>query len=151
MDAIFNTLTLLREKTVALIDNLTEAQINKVPDGFNNNIVWNAAHLVAAMQGVCYKRSEVPMFVTEAFFQKYKPESKPEGIVDMQELKEIKELLVTSVAQLKEDYNNGIFKTYTAFTTRYGVPITNIDEAIQFLPFHEGLHAGYIMALKRMV
>jgi len=36
-------------------------------------------------------------------------------------------------------------------TTRYGVTLSNIEEAIRFVPFHDGLHTGCIMALKRTV
>jgi hypothetical protein len=151
MNTTFNTLEKLRLRTLLLIDGLELAQLNKIPEGFNNNIIWNVAHMIAAMQGVCYKRSGLPITVSDAYFECYKPESKPAHDVDEQELNEIKELLISSIDKLKEDYSNGLFKTYTAFTTRYGVDINNIEEAIQFLPFHEGMHMGYILALKRVL
>ncbi|RYE23872.1 MAG: DinB family protein [Sphingobacteriales bacterium] len=151
METTFTTLGRLRHRTITLIEGLSIDQLNKIPQGFNNNITWNTAHLVAAMQRLCYKRSDVPLRVSETFFQRYKPESKPEHEVDERALNEIKELLISSINQLKEDYHAGIFKTYTPFTTRYGVDVANVDDAIRFLPFHEGLHMGYIQAMKKLV
>ncbi|MGI8634411.1 MAG: hypothetical protein ACR2KZ_03305, partial [Segetibacter sp.] len=63
---------------------------------------------------------------------------------------QIKSLLITSLDNLEADINNNLFKTYSSCTTRYGVDISNIDDALQFLMFHEGLHSGTVMALKRL-
>jgi hypothetical protein len=38
---------------------------------------------------------------------------------------------------------------YNAWTTPCGVALHSIDKALQFLLFHEGMHCGYIMTLKR--
>ncbi len=151
METQFDILEKLRAKAMQMVEGLSLEQLNRVPQGFNNNIIWNLGHLVAAMQGVCYRRSNVPMRISEEFFQKYKPESRPEGDVSEQEVLDIRDLLNLTVDQLRRDYNQGLFETYTAFTTRYGVDINNIEEAITFLSFHEGMHMGYIMAQKRLV
>jgi hypothetical protein len=52
---------------------------------------------------------------------------------------------------LENDIKNNIFTNYPTWLSRYGTEITSFDEAMSFLPFHEGLHCGYIMALKRAV
>ena len=59
--------------------------------------------------------------------------------------------MFTTLDKLAEDYNNDAFANYKSWTTRYGVEINNIDDIINFLSFHDGLHTGYIMALKRCV
>lgn len=140
-----------RINVLKLIEGLTLEQLNKVPAGFNNNIIWNVAHLVAAQQGVCYRRAGLPMRIEENFFDLYKPDSKPERPVTAQEVEEIKQLLQSSVDQLEADYNSGYIGSYTPWITRYGVSIDTIEDAVTFLPFHEGLHTGYIMALKRAI
>ena len=63
---------------IKMLNELSTEQLNKVPAGFNNNIIWNAAHMVAAQQGICYKRSGEQMKIEEDFFQAYKPDTKPE-------------------------------------------------------------------------
>jgi len=134
-----------------LIEGLTIEQLNKVPEGFNNNIVWNIAHMVAAQQGVCYLRAGLKTVIDEEFYYAFKPDTKPEKFIDEQQLDVIKDLAVTTLQQLEADYNNNLFANYVPWTTRYGVQLNTIDEAIRFLPFHDGLHTGYVMALKRVV
>ncbi len=60
-------------------------------------------------------------------------------------------MLHPNIEKLKEDFNNGIFKEYSAITTRYGVELTSAAEAIDFLQFHEGFHMGYVLSLKRLI
>jgi hypothetical protein len=151
MNKAIETIKTLRASTLNLIDGLSIEQLNKVPNGFNNNIIWNLGHLVAAQQGICYKRAGVETRVEESFFDLYKPGTKPERHISQDEFEEIKSLLVSTINQLEEDYSNSIFKEYPAFTTRYGVELASLEDAINFLPFHDGFHLGYIMALKRAI
>jgi hypothetical protein len=140
-----------RLKILSILEDFTLEQLNKIPPGFNNNIIWNLGHMIAAQQGVCYKRAGLDTWVTDNFFQAYKPDSKPEGIVDTTGYDQIKTLLLTSLDQFGRDYKKGVFTNYPAWTTRYGVEIANIDDAVAFLPFHEGLHIGYIMGMRKLV
>jgi hypothetical protein len=140
-----------REMLLELIKDLSVEQLNKVPQGFNNNIIWNIGHLIAAQEGVCYRRSGLEPPSGEDFFQAYKPGSKPEGFVDEAETERIKSLLFSTLDKLDADYDASIFKTYTSVVTRYGIELANIEDALNFLPFHEGLHIGCILALKRLV
>jgi DinB superfamily len=141
----------IRKFLLSIINDLNADQLNEVPAGFNNNIIWNVAHLVAAQQGICYIRSGIKLTVEEKYFQEYKPGTKPERSIDGNEIETIKQLLTTTLDQFELDYKNNLFVNYNVFTTRYGVELKNIDEAIDFLPFHEGFHSGYIIALKRLV
>jgi hypothetical protein len=149
MIEVIEKVKLTRTYLIGLVQNLTIAQLNELPPGFNNNIIWNLAHLVSAQQGLCYTRSGLP--VPNEYLSVYKSGTMPEQFCDVLEADQIKELLISSLDQLKTDYANGIFEKYDGFTTRYGVSISNITDAISFIPFHEGLHTGYIMALKRIL
>ncbi|RYE26375.1 MAG: DinB family protein [Sphingobacteriaceae bacterium] len=142
---------IVRTTLLTLIEDLTTEQLNKIPEGFNNNIIWNVAHLTAAQQGLCYKRAALQPVVQEKYLSPYLPGTKPEHFVDAAEIETIKILLLSTIDELESDYKKSFFTNYTAFTTRYGVEISSIDDAIHFLPFHEGLHSGAIMALKKLV
>lgn len=133
------------------LKDLTTEQLNKVPEGFNNNIIWNLGHLIAAQQGVCYIKAGVAPRIDEEFINTFKSGTKPERTFSAAEIDNIKNLLFSTLDQLKEDYNHHIFGGYTAWTVRYGVEVTSIDDAITFLPFHEGLHSGCTTALKKLV
>ena len=140
-----------RSYLLTSIQDLTTDQLNVIPAGFNNNIIWHLGHLVASQQGVCYVRAGMKPRTSEEFFNTYKPGSKPEEKISQQEIQNIKELLISSLDILQQDYEQGLWTTYTAWSTRYGLELTSIDEALNFLQFHEGLHAGYILAIKKIV
>ncbi|MGN6640258.1 MAG: DinB family protein [Mucilaginibacter sp.] len=133
------------------IKDLTTEQLNRIPEGFNNNIIWNLGHLVAAQQGICYKRAGVKPLITDEFWENYRSGSKPQGPVSEAEIENIKTLFLITLDELEMDYDKNLFTNYTTWTTRYGTEMTNIDDAIAFIPFHEGLHSGVIMAMKRLV
>lgn len=149
MNYTFEIIRKTRESLLKMVDGLSIEQLNKIPEGFNNNVIWNIGHLIAAQQGICYKRAGFPAVIDEAFFDTYKSGTKPESVIDEAGFEHIKQLLVSTIDQLEVDYKNNAFANYTAWTTRYDVEISTIDQAITFLLFHEGLHTGYIQALKR--
>ena len=151
MKRAFEILKQPRQIILDIISDLGEEQLNKVPEGFNNNIIWNLGHMIAAQQGICYLRAGLPVRISETLFHAYKSGTKPEGFVNSEGVEEIKQLLFTTLDQLEIDFDNGIFTNYTSFVTRYDIPLSSIDEAITFLPFHEGLHIGYIMSLRKLV
>src|ERR1700749_2264248 len=132
------------------LKDLTTEQFNQIPEGFNNNIIWNLGHLVAAQQGVCYTRAGLTPPVDEDFIKAYKTGSRPEKLVSETEIENIKSLLFTTLDQLETDYNNHIFGGYIPWMTRYNVELTSIEDAIGFIRFHEGLHSGCSTALKRL-
>lgn len=151
MNKNIESLKATRKFLLKVIEDLSPEQLNKIPAGFNNNIIWNIAHLVASQQGVCYKRAGLGLLVDGDFFNQYKPDSKPAEYVSQTEIEYIKIILITTIDQFEKDYGQETFKNYPSWITRYGVELNSIDDALTFLPFHEGLHVGYIMALKRVV
>jgi hypothetical protein len=140
-----------RAFALRLIDGLSDEALNSIPEGFSNNIIWNLAHLVAVEQGILYKRSAAEPQLPDSFISKYTRGTSPEGNLSAADIAEIKSLLTSTLRQLEADFGNGVFANYNAWTTPYGVELRNIDEALQFLLFHEGMHCGYIMALKRAI
>jgi hypothetical protein len=133
------------------IKDLTNEQWNTIPTGFNNNIAWNLGHMVASQQGICYARAGMSVKVPEDFFNSYKPGSKPGRNISEAEIETIKELLFSSLDVFEQDYKNGLWPSYPAWTSRSGIEVDSIDKAVDFLQYHEGLHSGYILTMKRIV
>tara|TARA_R110002049_G_scaffold61447_2_gene163676 strand:- start:2719 stop:3183 length:465 start_codon:yes stop_codon:yes gene_type:complete len=134
------------------IENNSLEDLNKIPEGFNNNIIWNIGHIVVTAQLLAYKLSGLPMMVSDDLVNKYRKDTKPEAPVSQAEVDEIKALLFSAIKQLESDYKNEVFKDYSEYTvSTTGNTLTNIDEALQFILFHEAMHLGYILALVRAV
>ncbi|HTJ48454.1 MAG TPA: DinB family protein [Cyclobacteriaceae bacterium] len=139
-----------RAYILKLIEDLDAEQLNKIPVGLNNNIIWNLGHLIASQQSICYRRAGIEMFVEEKYLTAYKPGTKPDAFVTHAEIECMKKLFLTAIEKFEKDYGDGLFSTYPAWTTLYGIEISTIEDALHFVLFHEGLHTGYIMALKRL-
>ena len=52
---------------ISVVNELAVDQLNEIPSGFNNNIIWNPGHLTAAFQGVCYIRAGLKPVVNEKY------------------------------------------------------------------------------------
>lgn len=151
MDKQFEVVKKTRKFILNYIKELNNNQLNNIPVGFNNNIIWHLGHIIAAQQGICYRRGGLPYIMTEAFFDIYKPGTKPEGIVNEKEIENIKLQLIKTIDIMEEDYKMGKFSNIQAWINRFDVSINNIDDTIEFLIMHDGLHIGNIMAMKKLV
>ena len=151
MDFAFDTTLKSRKFLKDLLENLTLEQLNKVPEGFNNNIIWNVAHTIVTQQLLVYNLSAIPMIISDELVETYRKGTKVERDVTQAEVDLIKGLLFSTIEKTKEDYENRIFQTYHEYTVTTKSTLTNVDEAIAFNNFHEGIHLGYILALKRCI
>ncbi|MCF7566905.1 DinB family protein [Sabulilitoribacter arenilitoris] len=135
-----------------IIDDNSLEDLNKIPKGFNNNIIWNIAHIVVSEQLLAYKLSGLPSILSDDMINKYRKDTKPEADATQEEVNKIKRLLFSTLENTKADYNNGVFKTYNAYTvSTTGNTLNNINEALQFILVHEGIHYGYILALLKAI
>ncbi|MEP7111057.1 MAG: DinB family protein [Ferruginibacter sp.] len=151
MNKQFEILKKTRKSLLEFTSDLTIDQVNEIPPGYNNNIAWNLGHLVASQQVLCYLCAGLPLSIDEKFYERYKSGTKPGAMVDHNELELIKQLALSAIGQFESDYQNALFANYTPWTNRYGIEISTIDDAIAYVIFHEGLHLGFIMALKHLV
>ncbi|MBE8727373.1 DinB family protein [Flavobacterium hungaricum] len=151
MNPIFEVQKTIREILLKILDNHSLEQLNKIPQGFNNNIIWNIGHCVAAQQGLVYKLSGLPAMVTEEFISKYRKGTRPEGDVSQEEVDEIRILLKATLEKTKNDFESSLFVDYTEYTTSMGFTLRNVQDALHFNNYHEGTHTGIIMALRKLV
>lgn len=149
MDWAFEQGLKIRSIFKTIIEDFQLVDLNKIPKGFSNNIIWNIAHTVVTQQLLVYNLSGLPMMVSDEMVQMYRKGTKPEHDLTQTEVDEIKELLISTMEKTKEDYRNKVFKTYQDYTVSTKSTLTNVDEAIGYNHFHEGMHLGYILALKK--
>lgn len=151
MSQLFTITETSRNLVSKILENHTLDQLNKIPEGFNNNMFWNIAHIVVTQQLLVYKLSGLPMMVSDEIIEKYKKGTKPVQDATQAELDEIRSLLFVTIKKTKEDYDNGIFKNYQEYPTSTGFILNNVEDALAFNNFHEGLHIGILMNLRKLV
>ena len=143
----------LKNRAILLkfITDFSLDQLNEVPKGYRNSIYWNIAHVVVTQQLLVYKLSGIPMLLETDLVDAYKKGTKTERDVTQQEVNHLKTLLFSTVEQTQRDYDLGIFKTYNQYTVSTNSTLTCVKEAIEFNNFHEGIHLGYILAMKNSI
>ena len=148
---VFEITRLSRKIIAEYLEHYTLEQLNKVPEGFNNNLIWNIGHIVVVQQMLVYNLSGLPMMVSQEMVEKYKRGTKPEHLISQAEVDEIRSLLFETINQTKADLNSKIFKTYTEFTTLSGFTMRNVEDALAFNYYHEAMHIGMMMSIRKFI
>ena len=153
MDKVFEFIINSRKAFIQLIDGLSIEQLNKIPDGYNNNIIWNFGHIVVSTQTLCYVRTGLLQDAsTVKFNEYYKKDTKPTYTVSEQEVAELKTIAIKSIEKIMEDYANGVFTNITPFATAtYGVQLNSIEDVLITTVGHDNVHYGYAWALKKVI
>jgi formate dehydrogenase maturation protein FdhE len=133
------------------LENYTLEQLNTVPEGFSNNLIWNIAHIIVVQQMLVYNLSGLPMMVSDEMVAKYKRGTKPEHNVTQAEVDEIKSLLFPTLEKTKKDFADRIFKNYSEFTTMSGFNIKSAESAMEFNNYHEAVHTGIMMQIRKFI
>ncbi|MBC6997756.1 DinB family protein [Cytophaga sp. FL35] len=150
MEHLFESVLNNRKFLYKILTETPNEDLLKIPEGFRNNIWWNIAHTVITPQILVYKFSGLQMRVPEELVDKFKKGTVPDGNATDEEIKEIAAFLISTLEWMKEDYNNGLFKNYSSYTTSANVTLNKVEDALAFNLFHEGLHRGAIIALQKM-
>jgi len=140
-----------RETLMKFFIDYSADQFNKIPPGFSNNLIWNLGHIVVVQQMLVYNLSGLPMAVSGEMVAKYKRGTKPSGSVLAAEIDEIRQLLIDTIKKTETDHASGLFKNYQPFTTMSGYAINSADDAANFNNYHEGVHTGVMMAIRKFV
>lgn len=147
-------LSLFRRFLVKDVSGLSIEQLNAIPQGFNNNIIWNLGHILAATQAICYRRAGQHVLIDEPYFLPFLTNTRPVLFINREAANTICALLDSTVGTLANDYDRGHFSNYTPSENIqgvYGIVLRTIDDAIDFLLYHDGYHAAKINTLKHLV
>ena len=153
MDKVFKFIIDERKAFINLIDELTLDQLNEIPEGFNNNIIWNFGHIVVSTQTLSYTRTGIREGINWVkYVEAYAKGTKPTYYVNQQEIDDLKEIALHSIFAIEADYNAGVFNHITAYqTATYGATLNSIEEVLITSIGHDNLHLGYASAQKRII
>jgi len=140
-----------RKLLLHFFDQYTPDQLNKIPDGFNNNLIWNLGHIIAVQQLVVYKPSNLEMKISESLADLYRPRTQPTRVVTEEEIAELRELMSSLIEPTVSDLRNGAFTTYQEWTTSTGFNLATVKDALAFNTYHEGMHFGYMMSIRKFL
>ena len=54
MEATFKIWETSRKMYLKIVENYSLEHLNKIPEGFSNNLAWNLGHIIVSQQGLVY-------------------------------------------------------------------------------------------------
>ena len=140
-----------RKVLLQFLEKHTLEELNTIPHGFSDNLIWNIGHIIVVQQMLVYNLSDLPMMVSSEMIEKYKKGTKPEHNADQAEINELRRLLFETIDQSEIDFMNKIFKDYKEFTTMSGFTVKTAKDAMAFNYYHEGVHTGIMMQIRKFI
>jgi len=110
--------------------------------------------LIAASQMIFYRRAGLVLPIDDKYITPFLTSTKPGKLIGSVEIKIIKELAVSTIDAMQTDLNTKNFNNYTKsenIERVYGLELLAIEDALAFLLYHEGCHAGRINAIKQLL
>ncbi len=140
-----------RNRLLKLLETTELEILFKIPEGFNNNIIWHIGHCITTQQRHMYMRSGLPMHISDEFMDTFKIGTSPRSWQNIPDVNEVKHLLLHTIDCLESDLESKIFVHYTPFELPLGIQISNHMQALQAAIYHEGEHSGIILSYLRLL
>ena len=150
--AIWERLNFVRTATVNTLEKIDESKWDQQPEGFSNTIKWNAGHIYLVMEGLMTKAAPGLETNIKEYAPFFSPGTKPSDWPDTVPSKEkVIQLLVDQQTRIQQHFQ-GRLSDQPANEIMIGpLKLETIDDLLNFLLFHEGMHLGTIQAQMKLV
>lgn len=138
-----NSIRLLEDKRAQLLEltkKLSLSQYNKIPDGFNNNVIWNMGHTLAVAENYFYIRNGLSRPFHAISLAEYERGTKPDQPLDEYQVEQIRTLLSEPVPfSVENEYH----------PNKLNWPASNVisEMSINFVLFHDDYHYNAILSI----
>jgi hypothetical protein len=151
METAFRITETSRKILLGFLEKYSLEELNKIPEGFSNNLIWNIGHIIVVQQLLVYKLSGLPTMISNEMIEKFQKGTKPEHNVTQEEVDEMKVLLFSTLEKTKQDFEENVFQNYIEFTSMSGFTIKSAANAIEFNNYHEAVHTGIMMQIRKFI
>jgi hypothetical protein len=151
MERTFYHYSQTRLRFLELVESLDAAALNKIPQGYGNNILWNFAHSFVTAQLLLYKNSGLEPILAATVIDAYRKGSRPSGQASAEEIQFLIQFAKEDLPKIEADFRAGKFAGFQPYTTSFGIQLHTAEDVISFLPVHEGIHFGYALSLRKLV
>lgn len=138
-----------RRSLDALMAPLAPEVWTRVPDGFSNSVLWNVGHVVVTLELLTYGLAGLDLQVPASMVAAFRKGTSPAGWDEAPDSEAVRDHLHASPDRLEADLRAGRFEAYREYRTTPGVVLSGVDDALTFDLYHEGLHLGAVLALRR--
>ena len=133
------------------MEDRTYEDLVKIPENHRNSIFWNIAHLLVTQHLLCYGLSGLDLQIDQTMVNKYGKGTVATEEVPEEDIAFVTEHLVKMVLKTQADYRAGLFTNYKTYMTSANIELGNIEEALAFSAYHDGIHLGVILSIMKIV
>ncbi|PAE98134.1 DinB family protein [Shouchella clausii] len=147
-EVLFEQLNTYRGELLNMVEDVTEEEAEIVPRGLNNNIRWNLGHVILDQYLWIRVLTKEDMPISLAFNQWFGYGTDPSHFTDeTPSLAELISLLREQPRLIEQNYRDRLEEEFPP--TDMGMH--TIEQVLVRTIFHEGLHMGAIVAIKRQI
>ncbi|HJA41309.1 MAG TPA: DinB family protein [Firmicutes bacterium] len=133
------------------LENLTDDQLTKIPEGFNNNILWHVGHVLVSNEFFMFGYPQTDTGLPQSYVSWFNTQTSPADWGE-DKLPTISELYKALQTQLEKICN--IDDTFLEQKLPFEFPVPGIvtyHDLYALMIYHEADHLGQIKAMKKMV
>src|SRR5690606_35803308 len=130
------------------LDGLDADALLRIPEGRDDNILWNVGHLLCSFSRLTYVFSGYPLPIPEHYLGLFGKGTNARDWNTPPDADDVLRLFEEIPDRAETDYRQGKFVEYKPLQIVPGFAINSVPEAVAFHCFHEGLHLGKILTLK---
>lgn len=148
---IFHHVKTIRDITENTLERMSDSFFLDIPDGFNNNLLWNFGHIAHVQEKLVFGLIGDPMNVPPTFETFFAKGTKPaEWIGTPPSINEVKIVLAEQKMRIAENMS-GKLETplLQPFTNSTGKTFYTVGETLLFSTYHEALHMNTILQIYR--
>lgn len=149
---LFDQSGFLREVTIKTVKDLSEREVGVVPDGFNNNILWNLGHIYLSQEQFVFCFDQELMEIPDGFAELFGMGTKPsDWTIQPPTLLELLKFLNEQPNRIRERLRNRLDEEVVTPFNIPGLNLKTIGELLSFNLYHEGIHVQAIRMLKKLI
>jgi len=154
-EVLFEVLTDIRSRTLKIVQDIPESKWNVIPTGFRNHVRWHLGHILVSQEKMLFLLNDEPSSIPEGFSEYFAGGTDPskwESQEGLPEGKLILQLLKEQPKRIKKTFADKLQQPMVhPFTSATGITYNTVEEMLHFSLYHEGIHAGILMAMKKIV
>jgi hypothetical protein len=149
-ELLLDQLQFSRNNVLRHLESVNEKNSIRIPDGYNNSVLWNVGHILLAMEDALFKATGRKFMLPEQYRFLFDGGTKPkEWTVELPSLTLLIEQLRDQTDRVRQTFKGQLKEELPTVIHFSGLPpLTTVAENLSLALLHEGQHIGYIMAIK---
>ncbi|WP_181347636.1 DinB family protein [Thalassobacillus sp. CUG 92003] len=149
-EVVFQHMESVRNRTISSLETTPDYALDTVPKGFNNSLRWNFGHILVVQEKLVYGFTGEDKQLPEQYVSFFSPRTSPSQWESTPpRAEEIQSYLQAQTSQIKQTFANRLHEKRDQPMQIGSFHLATLEEAMTFSLYHESIHQGTIIGLKR--